>query len=400
MVSLRICFLGFIAIQLAGIAQSESPGFLQVRKSSKSASHALAHPANQTRTTLALIENQESFEQLGSKQEPGSDMALYGSGAGDEESDVALYGGADDSSESSSSGNEDEGNDDASSADDASLLQSSDDQEAGHLARRSERPKRPKRPKRTTIQQKWKDVNGEVVIQQRPIGGEIRGKGGPVIISLHGNGGSGESAPEVDVPNSCWFKPDGYVNSWNVGGEESKAPDVDFISEIVNEAEGTPGCDVSKGVTVLGHSNGCALIHRLLIESHDSRLKKFGCSATTLNTFQYNELGQFQKKKAENACDGACTEDDWEPVAKPPMRGRILYNMLGGSDPLVPIDGGYSGVSGGVTFLPAEESIKVWKNVFDGNAAQFVDPEAGHSIEQNSYWEPKAAELIALASPA
>ena len=64
----------------------------------------------------------------------------------------------------------------------------------------------------------------------------------PVIFFLHGKGGKMEQFPRIlhKFVNSHRFigiYPQGYLNSWNLGKEPSKANDIYFIASIVDNLE-------------------------------------------------------------------------------------------------------------------------------------------------------------------
>ena len=58
----------------------------------------------------------------------------------------------------------------------------------------------------------------------------------PVVIVLHGNGGSGDRFVNKFnyIDNHIIIAPQGYLKSWNISKEKSKAPDINFIAEIIS----------------------------------------------------------------------------------------------------------------------------------------------------------------------
>lgn len=181
----------------------------------------------------------------------------------------------------------------------------------------------------------------------------------PVIIFLHGNGGNAKSLqgmvhrryPKV-VSQFITVFPEGYQKSWNIVSERSKADDRGFIEAIVQELAKRD--DVQKeGFTIMGNSNGAALVNQIAIETKLPQIKNFISSVSPLNGLQHD--GKNFKAKGEN--------NDYQVTATPLMGKRFL-NVSGTSDPLVPYRGGRSraipGKDGKLSFVDAEESIFLW----------------------------------------
>mmetsp|Transcript_62000 Transcript_62000/g.113757 ORF Transcript_62000/g.113757 Transcript_62000/m.113757 type:complete len:628 (-) Transcript_62000:257-2140(-) len=207
------------------------------------------------------------------------------------------------------------------------------------------------------VKQSWSqeaDFNRRVVVS-------VSGSGGPVIIALHGKGGRGmtwssfESA-NINGGNYVFFAPDGYQRSWNVV-QQSDAPDVAFIEAIVDKAAASSNCDLSLGVTIMGSSNGCAMLHRLLIESSRPELTRFACFAALLNTNNYN--AQEGKFFAKNDVSGSFSE------ALPLASGRTLWSFHGTRDTNVPIEGG---PRRGITLHSARTTTAAWGTYYGSTA--------------------------------
>ena len=65
--------------------------------------------------------------------------------------------------------------------------------------------------------------------------------------------------------------PNGYQRSWNVYNEKSKADDVSFILDLITKVvEENPVVNRSE-VTIMGTSNGAAMIYRLILETNRDR---------------------------------------------------------------------------------------------------------------------------------
>ena len=86
--------------------------------------------------------------------------------------------------------------------------------------------------------------------------------------------------------NHILVAPQGYDSSWNIAKETSKAPDLDFIKKIILELKTFEKVD-SNQISIIGHSNGAALINQLLIELESESFKKAVFTFCQLNTLQY-----------------------------------------------------------------------------------------------------------------
>ena len=94
----------------------------------------------------------------------------------------------------------------------------------------------------------------------------------PVIFFLHGKGGKMEQFPGIlhKFVNSHRFigiYPQGFLNSWNLGKEPSKANDIYFMASIVDNLEKVQKIK-SKNYFAVGFSNGGGLVNRLALETN------------------------------------------------------------------------------------------------------------------------------------
>ena len=192
-----------------------------------------------------------------------------------------------------------------------------------------------------------------------------------LILFLHGNGGTPLGAkkqffrqfPHFAQHYACVF-PEGYAKSWNIVSEASKADDLAFIESIIQRLLQYDNV-VKTHVTVIGSSNGAAMVNQLAIESQMPQIKNLVTLVSPLNEFQHD--GAFFRKRGPN---NGYTE------AAQPLRGRRLMNVSGAMDRLVPYDGGPSSripaKGGRLAFLPAETSTFLWAQCmgFEGNSPQ------------------------------
>jgi polyhydroxybutyrate depolymerase len=180
-----------------------------------------------------------------------------------------------------------------------------------------------------------------------------------VLIFLHGNGGDAQGAmnafrkqyPAMTAHYATVF-PEGYLKSWNISAERSKADDRSFIEAIV---ETIAACDNVQpdDFTIMGNSNGAALANQLAIEGRLPNIRNYVTAVSPLNALQHD--GRNFKAKGD--------DNEYQAVATPRTGVRIL-NISGTDDHLIPYHGGPSPVipakNGKLGFVAAEESIFLW----------------------------------------
>ncbi len=207
----------------------------------------------------------------------------------------------------------------------------------------------------------------------------------PVIIFLHGNGGNPKGLqnmvlgryPELARQFITVF-PEGYRESWNIVSERSKADDRGFIEAIIRELAKRD--DVRKEeFTIMGISNGAALVNQIAIETKLANIKNYISSVSPLNGFQHD--GENFKAMGK--------ENDYRTIAKP-LSGKRLLNISGTDDPLVPYQGGPSKAipakGGKLPFVNAEESIYLWARQMGFEGQKLTEPSrVNGKIEVFSY---------------
>lgn len=181
----------------------------------------------------------------------------------------------------------------------------------------------------------------------------------PVFIFLHGNGGNAKEAMrgftrgrKQLASRYVMVFAQGYRESWNIVSERSKADDVGFIEAIVQELAKCNNVDANN-FTIMGASNGAALVNQLMIESKLSNVRNYISGVSPLNVWQHD--GKNFKAKGD--------DNNYRTIVTP-AKGKRLLNISGVSDKLVPYDGGLSKVipakDGKLAFVAAEESTYVW----------------------------------------
>jgi poly(3-hydroxybutyrate) depolymerase len=170
----------------------------------------------------------------------------------------------------------------------------------------------------------------------------------PLVVDLHGNGGQGNVRRLSFLGESVVVvAPNGYQRSWNVYNEKSKADDVSFILDLIKKVvEENPVVDRSD-VTIMGTSNGAAMIYRLLLETgRDRPFHRVIPIASSLISVQHHD-NQFWKSESGNATDHSM------PV-RPQFDDNFQFLHFHGTD-----DGtiAYWGKSPGPSFLGANVDV-------------------------------------------
>ena len=161
----------------------------------------------------------------------------------------------------------------------------------------------------------------------------------PIVIALHGRGGSNTNwiEPLSNFTNSGEFigvYPHGYLNSWNLGQEPSSADDTAFISNIIDTLLSYSNVNENK-IFALGNSNGSGMVN--MLGGVNKRLKAIAPIASQLT--ERTEI-------KSNAI----------PLS--------VFQVNGDQDLLIPIDGG---LKLGHPFLSAFDSAKKWATNFNCN---------------------------------
>jgi len=195
----------------------------------------------------------------------------------------------------------------------------------------------------------------------------------PVFVFLHGNGGNGKGAMNgflrrhrTMARNYVMVFPDGYLKSWNIVSERSKADDRRFIEAIIRRLATCENIQ-KNNFTLMGSSNGAALVNQLAIESRLPNIRNLITGVSPLNSFQHD--GSAFRAKGEY--------NDYQKVVTPPA-GRRLLNISGTEDRLVPYRGGPSRVipakGGKLSFVDAEESTFLWAKAMGYKGRKLTRP--------------------------
>lgn len=184
----------------------------------------------------------------------------------------------------------------------------------------------------------------------------------PVIILLHGNGGTGAGtigALGTSANTAIRVAPDGYLTSWNVDGEASKAPDVAFIRDLISLLKTYDNVDAGK-ISIFGNSNGSAMTNRLLIELDGAAFQNAGCQVSQMLAKMYHDGNFWFDATGSNAYDQTIV----------PAKRRRIISLNGTVDPLIPYAGGNSVIG---TFISAQESIYRFAQAMGETGPQLAD---------------------------
>lgn len=184
-----------------------------------------------------------------------------------------------------------------------------------------------------------------------PVGTVPEG-GFPVCILLHGNGGNGMGmvAQQSNILEChALIGPTGYQNSWNICAENSDAPDIEMVEDLVNHLQGYDNINPNQ-IRVLGSSNGGGLANRVFIENTNPGIDLVCAIVTQLHESQYHENDFYKPSASTNSSAIHCGYD--EKVN--PLTTRKYLSICNINDPIIPYNGGTSPV--GVDFLPAEDA--------------------------------------------
>jgi poly(3-hydroxybutyrate) depolymerase len=199
----------------------------------------------------------------------------------------------------------------------------------------------------------------------------------PVIILLHGNGGTGAGtigALNPHVSNAIRVAPNGYLTSWNVDGEASQAPDVAFIRDLIALLKTYDNVDAGK-ISIFGNSNGSGMTNRLLIELDGAAFQNAGCQVSQMLTKMYHDGAFWFNATGSNAYDQTIV----------PAKRRRIISLNGTVDPLIPYTGGTSAIG---TFMPAQESIYRFAQAMGETGPQLTDAAGIPGNGTNGYSAP------------
>ncbi len=182
--------------------------------------------------------------------------------------------------------------------------------------------------------------------------GEAPAQGFPVGVLLHGNGGNGFQMLNLGgnlLADHILVAPTGYLNSWNLCGENSEAPDIAMLSDLVAQLSGFDNVDANH-IRLIGSSNGAGLVNQAFIELDDPGVDAFVSIVSQMNEPQYHQGAFHRPSGVTNSPLPFCGYDQ----VVVPAQGRKYLSICNHNDSVVPYDGG---PAVGNFFLPAEVAI-------------------------------------------
>lgn len=204
--------------------------------------------------------------------------------------------------------------------------------------------------------------------------------GFPVCILLHGNGGNGNGMLFQWINpfnNYILIAPTGYMNSWNISDENSEAPDINMIDELVQIIQTYENVNPNR-IRILGFSNGAALANRVFIENTNVGIDVICSVVSQLSEAQYHNENFYYP----SGVTGGNQEYDGYDIITFPIAGRKYLNIGNVNDPLIPY---YGGESVGVNFLDSQDAIYIIANSQGYEGDQLAD--GGQEIGTSSVFE-------------
>ena len=224
---------------------------------------------------------------------------------------------------------------------------------------------------------------------------EAPSQGYPVCILLHGNGGNGQGTlNQFSQILTCHalVAPSGYASSWNICGENSDAPDVSMIDELITRLQTYDNVDADR-IRIVGSSNGSALANRVLIENMNPGLDAVCAVVSQLSEPQYHDDDFHSPSGMTDPDDPYCGYDQ----VKAPITNRKYLGISNVNDGIIPYKGGQSPV--GVSFLPAEYAAYMIARLMGYEGEQFEGPgdPLGSDVFAHPYLDDQVVMLRGFA---
>jgi poly(3-hydroxybutyrate) depolymerase len=144
-----------------------------------------------------------------------------------------------------------------------------------------------------------------------------------------------------------------------VDNEGSKAPDVAFLRELIEQLKSYDNVDPER-ISIYGSSNGAGMTNRLLIDLDGDAFQRAACRVSQMITKMYHDGSFWTDPVGDNSYSQTIT----------PAAGRHILTISGDADPLIPYTGG-NGV--GTTFMDAQESTYRFAQAMGESGTQLSD---------------------------
>ena len=215
--------------------------------------------------------------------------------------------------------------------------------------------------------------------------------GHPVCILLHGNGGNGQGFIAQFrglLPCHALAAPSGYQSSWDICNEQSGAPDVEMIGELISQLQGFSNVDPNR-IRILGFSNGSGLANRVFIENDNSGLDAVCAVVSQLTEGQYHD-GAFHRPGGTTSPSAPYCGYDTHKV---PIAGRRYLSICNFNDSVIPYDGGESNV--GATFIsaPLATFLIAQTQGYDGPQLTSPGEPIGEGVFKYAYLDGRVVHL-------
>ena len=177
--------------------------------------------------------------------------------------------------------------------------------------------------------------------------------GYPICVLLHANGSNGRriiNQFSSVLDDHILIAPTGYLNSWNICDERSKAPDLEMVDELVNTLSNYSNINLNK-IRILGSSNGAGLANNIFIQNKNPNIDIICAVVSHLNIPQYHDNNFYKNTTVTNPMSAFC---GYEEITNP-ISSRKYLSISNINDPTIPYLGGNSKV--GLDFLNAEDAI-------------------------------------------
>ena len=110
----------------------------------------------------------------------------------------------------------------------------------------------------------------------------------PVVIALHDSGSNSTTglASINYITNSILIAPQGYLNTWNVGYQSSKANDIALLDSIIADLDNYDNVD-TREITIVGYGNGAQLALQYSLYNQSATIKHIICYNGLLHCLLY-----------------------------------------------------------------------------------------------------------------
>ena len=199
----------------------------------------------------------------------------------------------------------------------------------------------------------------------------------PVLVVLHGANSNAYSMMSryLNLDNYILVALQGYDNRWNIQTESTEADDLDYIENIINQLKTYSDVDANN-ISLLGSSNGAAMVNRAMIELPAGTFKNAITLASQLSTDQYNN----------NTFWGDDNNDGVYDTSYTLSQDLRVLSLHGTGDTTIPYNGGTVNWLGR-TFLEARQSNLILAQAlgYTGNLASSTTPFSNSNIVKYEY---------------